>query len=167
MIRLTKEADYAIVLLIRFAEDPERGSHSARDLATEVHLPVPIVGKVLKALARQGLLQSHRGPHGGYRLAVAPEAISVADIITAIEGRIAMTECQMDEGSNCCIEPVCSARQKWNRINQVICQTLDDISLAEMASPLSESEGSATDEPATVESTASEGGPIPGQRVQT
>lgn len=136
MIRLTKEADYAIVLLIRIAEDPEPVAHSARGLAAEVLLPVPIVSKVLKALARQGLLQSQRGARGGYRLAVAPQAISVADIVTAIEGPIAVTECQMDAGSNCCIEPMCSARQKWNRINQVIHQTLDDISLAEMASPL-------------------------------
>lgn len=133
MIRLTKQADYAIVLLIRMAEVGHRASHSARDLSQEVHLPLPIVSKVLKTLARKGLLVSHRGVNGGYSLAFAPEDVSVARIIAAIEGPIAITECQSD--SECAIQRHCSSRQKWNRINQLICHTLDDITLAMMAHP--------------------------------
>jgi FeS assembly SUF system regulator len=139
MIRLTKQADYAIVLLIRMAEE-SRQSHSARDLATEVHLPVPIVSKVLKTLAREGLLVSHRGVNGGYSLAATPAQISVADIIGAVEGPIAMTECQLVAPANCQIQSVCSSRKKWTRINRIIQQALADISLAEMAQPLTQIE---------------------------
>ena len=139
MIRLTKQPDYAIVLLIRMVEEPHP-SHSARDLATEVHLPLPIVCKVLKTLARGGLLVSHRGVNGGYSLAQPPEQISIADVISALDGPIALTECQAHAPLTCCIQGNCSSRQKWNRINHLIQQTLADISLAEMAQPLTQIE---------------------------
>jgi len=136
VLRLTKESDYGIVLLIRMAEDGTGVSHSARGLAEEVHLPVPMVSKILKALAREGLLESTRGAHGGYRLVVDPANTSVADIVTAIEGPIAVTQCQQSSGESCSIEWTCSARRKWNRINTAVHRALDAISLAEMAKPL-------------------------------
>lgn len=136
MIRLTKQADYAILLMIRMAEDDQATPHSARDLSAETHLPLPIAGKILKALARGGLLVSQRGAAGGYRLAEDPSRITVADIIRAIEGPIALTECQSDMTGPCAISSHCASRRKWSRINDVIERTLDGISLAEMARPL-------------------------------
>ena len=136
MIRLTKQADYAILLLIHMAEQPEGAFHSARGLAEEVHLPLPMVSKVLKQMARQGLLHSHRGVRGGYCLAVDPQRISVAEIIETVEGPIGITDCSTEDGALCSILAVCTSRRKWNRINEAIQQTLRGISLAEMASPL-------------------------------
>ena len=95
MLRLSKITDYGIVLLARLrgAMDPAGATHNARELSAETGLPFPVVGKVLKTLAREGLLDSHRGARGGYALAQPPEEISVAKIIAALEGPVALTEC--------------------------------------------------------------------------
>ena len=81
MLRMTRQADYAIVLLTYFAHHPTVAVYNARDLAGHVHLPEPMVGKILKLLAKSGLLSSLRGVKGGYRLTRAPEGISVAEIV--------------------------------------------------------------------------------------
>ena len=133
MIRITKQTDYGIVLLTHLAADPER-QYNAPDLAAEAHLPLPMVSKILKLLAREGLLASHRGVKGGYSLARRPEAISMAEIIAALEGPIALTECISVEG-DCSHEPLCPVRSNWRRINQAVRTALEGITLAEMAHP--------------------------------
>jgi FeS assembly SUF system regulator len=133
MIRITKQTDYGIVLLTHLATDPER-QYNAPDLAAEAHLPLPMVSKILKLLAREGLLASHRGVKGGYSLARQPEAISMAEIIAALEGPIALTECISVEG-DCSHEPLCPVRSNWRRINQAVRTALAGITLAEMAHP--------------------------------
>lgn len=134
MLRMTRQADYAIVLLTCIADQP--GGLAARDLAEKVHLPVPMVSKILKTLAREGLLLSQRGAHGGYRLARPPEVISVAEIVTAIEGPIGITECTTDAIVNCDIAAMCAVKSNWQKINRVVRQALDQVSLAHMSSPL-------------------------------
>ena len=136
MLRLTKQADYAIILLIRLAEEGKDTAMSARDLAEGVHLPAPIVSKVLKQLTREGLLESLRGVHGGYRLTRPAAEISLAEIITAVEGPIALTECTSSEDPACGINALCSVRLKWERINGLIRGSLEGVSLEEMARPL-------------------------------
>lgn len=136
MVRVTKLADYGILLLTCLAQ---RGTgderHAASALAQETGLPLPTVSKLLKALGRAGILDSQRGPTGGYRLARAPERISVAQIIEALEGPISLTEC-ITHGVSCCeVGPSCSTRTNWDRINAVIQAALGSISLAEMARP--------------------------------
>ena len=133
MIRITKQTDYGIVLLTHLAVHPER-QYNAPDLAAEAHLPLPMVSKILKLLAREGLLASHRGVKGGYSLARQPEAISMAEIIAALEGPIAITECISVEG-DCSHEPLCPVRSNWRRINQAVRTALAGITLAEMAHP--------------------------------
>jgi FeS assembly SUF system regulator len=133
MIRITKQTDYGIVLLTHLAADPER-QYNAPDLAAEAHLPLPMVSKILKLLARESLLVSHRGVKGGYGLARQPEAISMAEIIAALEGPIAITECISVEG-DCSHEPLCPVRSNWRRINQAVRTALEGITLAEMAHP--------------------------------
>ena len=134
MIRMTKQADYAIFLLTHMASEPIR-VFPAAELAEAVHLPGPTVSKILKMLARSEVLESHRGVKGGYSLARQPGSINVAEIITALEGPIAITECINDGPGECSVEPICTVRGHWQRINQGIRGALEAITLAEMASP--------------------------------
>ena len=114
MIRMSKQADYGIVLLSRFASGSLGTIYSARELAGETHIPWPMASKILKLLTRQGLLISHRGATGGYRLARRPEKISVAEIIRRMEGPIALTEC-VEAPGDCKQEPVCQVRSKLDQ----------------------------------------------------
>ena len=132
MIRMTKQTDYGIVLLSRMAGLPDR-LFNATELAAESRLPQPTVSKILKILARAGLLDSHRGVKGGYTLAREPEAITVTEIIGALEGPIGITECIDDTPGECSHEALCPVRGNWHRINEAIRQALDGINLAEMA----------------------------------
>ncbi|HET7451440.1 MAG TPA: SUF system Fe-S cluster assembly regulator [Thermoanaerobaculia bacterium] len=135
MIRMTKLTDYASVLMTFFAREPER-AHNARDLAQETHLPLPTVSKVLKALARAGLLESQRGLRGGYALAREAAEISLADILAAMEGPVSLTQCNEPQGRRCPQESLCPVTDNWKRINHVVRQALSNITLAEMAAPL-------------------------------
>lgn len=135
MIRITKQSDYGIVLMSRLAAAPE-ALHNATVLAADAQLPAPTVSKILKLLARGGLLESHRGVKGGYTLARSPEAISVAEIISALEGPIAVTECIEDAPGECSQEPFCAVRGNWQQINLAIRQALEAMSLAEMTEPV-------------------------------
>src|SRR5262245_5489755 len=112
MIRMTRLTDYGIVLLAHFARHEERGVRSARDVAQESHLPLPTVNKVLKLLARKGLLTAQRGVKGGFMLARPPEQIPVSEIISALERPIAITECTESAGL-CDIEQACPSRSTW------------------------------------------------------
>lgn len=134
MIRITKQTDYGIVLLTQMAGGPEV-QWNAPELAAETHLPLPMVAKTLKILAREGLLASHRGVKGGYSLARPAEEISMAEIVAALEGPIALTECISVEG-DCSHEPLCQVRSNWRRINEAVRTALEGITLAEMARPL-------------------------------
>jgi FeS assembly SUF system regulator len=133
MIRITKQTDYGIVLLTHMAVHAER-QWNAPDLAGETRLPLPMVSKILKLLAREGLLASHRGVKGGYSLAKLAEEISMAEIVAALEGPIAITECIAVEG-DCSHEAGCSVRGNWQRINEAVRGALEGITLAEMARP--------------------------------
>jgi FeS assembly SUF system regulator len=134
MIRITKQTDYGVVLLTQMAAQPER-QYAAPELAAEAHLPLPMVSKILKLLTREGVLESHRGVKGGYCLARDPQAISMAEIIAALEGKIAITEC-IDEVGDCVHERLCPVRSNWHRINEAVLTALSGITLAEMVHPL-------------------------------
>lgn len=132
MIRLSKLADYGIVIMTHMSRHPKR-QHNASAIATESHIPLPMASKILKGLVRAGLLASHRGAKGGYGLARPAELISVADVITALDGPIAVTACIENSPGECEIELLCPARANWQRINDAIRQALAGISMAEMA----------------------------------
>ncbi|MFN7955082.1 MAG: SUF system Fe-S cluster assembly regulator [bacterium] len=136
MFRMTKQTDYGIVLLTRFAASPTGEVHTARDLAEETALPLPMVSKILKVLGRYGLLVSHRGVKGGYSLARHPDRISMIDIVAALEGPVAITECSLERPGACTQETLCPVRTNWQRINQVIRDALAGLTLAEMTQPL-------------------------------
>lgn len=132
MIRLSRTSDYGIVLMAHLAGCSDLGPHNAREVAADAGLPLPMVSKILKALARQGLLVSHRGAKGGYSLARTPEKISAAEMITALEGPIGLTECSVHPG-HCVQESSCHVREPWQRINAVVRQALLDVTLADLA----------------------------------
>lgn len=132
MIRLGRLTDYGIVLMAHLAGAGD-GPHNARDLAAETQLPLPAVSKLLKSLARAGLLESSRGAKGGYQLARPADAISVPEMIEALEGPIALTDCTLHEGA-CVQEASCHVRTPWQHINQAVHDALAKISLADLAS---------------------------------
>lgn len=134
MLRLSKLTDYAIIVMTSLADAPEQ-VFSASELAERTHLETPTVSKVLKMLAKSGLIQSYRGAHGGYRIQGDPGRLSVADVIKAMEGPIGMTECSAHKGL-CAQEAVCTLRSNWRRISRAIEIALSDVTLAEMARPM-------------------------------
>jgi FeS assembly SUF system regulator len=132
VIRLSRLADYGIVMMTHMARHPDR-QHTASEIAAESHLPLPTASKILKTLVRAGLLVSHRGVKGGYGLARPATALSVADVIVALEGPIALTACIENGPGECEIEALCPARANWQRINDAIRHALEDVSVEEMA----------------------------------
>jgi len=132
MLRISKLSDYAILMMVELARDGE--TLSAHALSERVGVEVPTASKVLKLLAGSGLLESFRGASGGYRVIRAAADISVAEVIAAIEGPIAMTECSVEEGL-CNQEDSCELRGNWQRISLAVAEALQRVSLAEMATP--------------------------------
>lgn len=132
MFRLSRLSDYGIVLMAQLASHGQGAASSAREMAAEAQLPLPVVSKVLKALAREGLLDSHRGSKGGYTLARPAKAISTAEMITALEGPIGLTECTVHPGQ-CVQEASCHVREPWQHINSVVRQALGRVTLADLA----------------------------------
>jgi len=135
MIRMTRLTDYGIMLLTLFARDEKHPMKSARDLSGEAKLPLPTVSKILKLLARHGLLEAHRGVRGGFTLSRKPDAITMATVINALEGPIGVTDC-CAPASGCGIENSCIVKSNWMKINRVVFGALDRVTLAEMTHPL-------------------------------
>jgi len=105
---------------------------TANSLALSTRVPAPTVSKILQSLLHSGLLDSVRGARGGYRLTRSASNISVRDIIHCLEGHIALTECNLEQGE-CEQQAFCSTSNNWKRINTAIHHALEDISLADMA----------------------------------
>jgi len=135
MIRMTRLTDYGIMLLTLFARDSKHPMKSARDLSQEGKLPLPTVSKILKLLARHGLLEAHRGVRGGFTLSRKPDAITMAEVIGALEGPIGVTDCCAPR-SDCGIEKSCIVKSNWMKINKVVLEALGRITLAEMTHPI-------------------------------
>ncbi|RKZ87866.1 MAG: SUF system Fe-S cluster assembly regulator [Gammaproteobacteria bacterium] len=133
MLRMGKLTDYGIVLMSYLASKTYQ-QHSAHNLSDAVQMPLPTVRKVLKSLSQAGLLKSERGAQGGYNLTRNPKSISIAEIITAIEGPIALTECVSDE-NHCEQESHCSVQTNWTRINNAVFHALDEVKLSDMLVP--------------------------------
>lgn len=132
-MRLSSLTDYAIVMLSAAARTAGQGHVSATTLAEETGVPLPTAQKLMGRLASAGLLISTRGTGGGFRLARDPEAISVADIIEAVEGPIAMTAC-VDEGRHDCgLETACRVKPHWGAVNHAVRGALGGVSLASLA----------------------------------
>ncbi len=131
MFKLSKTTDYGIVLMAQLASEPSPVPQNARELAACSDLPVPMVSKILKALAKEGLLSSQRGSKGGYSLARDPEELPVAEMIRVLEGPLALTDCAVGPAV-CSHESGCAVREPWQQINRVVERALEGVTLADL-----------------------------------
>lgn len=136
MIRITRLTDYGILLLIHFARSAEAGTRTARELSARTRVPLPTVSKILKLLAHHGILETHRGVRGGFSLAREARRITVVEIISALDGPIALTECSDPASHTCELEGCCPVSSNWKRINRAVTGALAGITLEEMAHPM-------------------------------
>lgn len=129
MLRITKITDYGFILLVHMACQDKNVLHNAKDLSASICIPLPTVSKVLKILTQGNILASHQGSKGGYSLARPAEDITAAQIIEAVEGPVAITDCSSSEGCdrNCPVSP------SWQKVNARIIGALDGLTLADIA----------------------------------
>lgn len=134
MLRISKLADYGTVIMAYMAQGSRR-TFSAADIAEELHLSPPTVSKILKMLARGGLLSATRGSQGGYALARPANAISIAEIIDVMEEQpFGLTECSSLSG-RCAQESLCNVRANWMRINHAVRLALEGVKLIDLTRP--------------------------------
>lgn len=133
MLRVSKLTDYATVILSFMAKDA-RDVHAAIEIASATGIALPTVSKILKLLVHAQVLISTRGAKGGYALADAPDKITVATVISALEGPIALTECSISH-QGCEQASGCGIRSNWGLINQTIHDALESVTLADMIKP--------------------------------
>lgn len=132
MIRISRLTDYGIVLMSHMAAHAA-DVHNAAEVAHDAHLPLPTVSKLLRLLTKEGLLESHRGVKGGYGLARRADEITVGNIVSALEGPVAITTCTNSSPGECEHEGRCPVRSHWHLINLAVRQALDSVTLADIA----------------------------------
>lgn len=153
MFKLSRMADYGVVLLSTMARQ-QGARYAAPELALRTTLPAPTVSKILKLLAKAEIVSATRGAQGGYALARPPSAITVAEIITAFDGPVALTACVGGSDDSCAVESLCPMAGGWNRINMAVKKALDSVSLADL---IAESESSFLPMPGTEQEPAAIG----------
>jgi len=134
VIRINKLTDYGIVIAVRIAKEESERLHTAREIAEDTHVPQPTVTRLLKQLARSGILTSTRGAAGGYSLAQPAETIPVARLVEALEGPIALTECS-NTVCSCALEDYCAVEAPWQTVSLAVRNALETVTLADMAQP--------------------------------
>ena len=130
MLKMSKLTDYGTMVLSFLAENPKQ-MQSASDVARQTRLALPTASKLLKLMTRAGLVVSTRGAKGGYRLSRSPDEISAADVIDALEGPVAITQCSEADG-HCELEDFCGVSSSWQKINISIRRALDDVRLSQL-----------------------------------
>ena len=133
MLRLSKLTDYGTVILGYIAKDVSQ-LHAAQEISVATGIASPTVSKILKMLAKANILNSTRGAKGGYALAREAKLITVASVISALEGPIALTECSLTQ-HDCEQATGCDLRGNWGLINLAIQTALESVSLADMIIP--------------------------------
>lgn len=130
MFKVNKLTDYATVLLLEVAR--HREARSSQHVAARTGIPLPTVAKLMKNLNKAGLVASRRGAGGGYSLGREATEITLADVIQAVEGPIALTACADTSDERCNIESICPVQGKWNRANSAVREALAQVTLADM-----------------------------------
>ena len=130
MIRISKLADYAVVIMGWLAQ--QQAPCSIEQISEATGVPLATVRKLTRFLAQAKLCSARKGPHGGYRLAHAPQQISLLAVIEAVEGETAVTDCARQEGCDCALLPHCDARPGWQVINRIIRSLLSGLSVADV-----------------------------------
>jgi len=132
MIRLSKLADYSFVLLSQMVRG-EKDSWSASELSALTTLPLPTVAKLMKQLAKAGIVSGQRGSRGGYRLAAPADHISISRIVEAVDGPIALTDCIDESEPDCAVMSSCPMHGGWERVNAAVRAALEEIFLSDLA----------------------------------
>jgi FeS assembly SUF system regulator len=133
MLRIRKFTDYAFVVLVHIAERNHSSPVSANAISDSTRIPLPTVSKVLQQLTSAGLVSSLRGVNGGYQICVPAEEISVARVIEALEGPLALTECADGDPDTCSESRHCPLHRHWPLINQAVYRALSDVCLADLS----------------------------------
>jgi FeS assembly SUF system regulator len=136
VIKMNKMTDYGIVLLTALARDGKSKTWAAKDLSAHTRIPLPTVGKILKLLSRGDFLISTRGSQGGYKLAKNPKEITLAKVLSLLEGQSGLTDCSDKNHSECSIQSVCANKTNWRKINNAIYKALENLTLEDMSRPL-------------------------------
>lgn len=129
MLKLTRKADYGLISLKHMAM--KNGSASAREIADAYGIPLPLLSKVLQALAKTGFVQSEHGANGGYRLRRDPGAITALEVIRSIDGPIFLTSCFTDS-EVCGLASRCNVREPLRKVHEGIQNLLGSITIADM-----------------------------------
>lgn len=133
MIRVSRMADYGVVTLTFLARQPQ-GYFSSSRIAERTGVPLPTVCKLLKTLVKSGVVVSRRGSSGGYGLARPADQISVADLVVALDGPIALADCLQDTNTSVCgLEGFCTVRGPWQKVSEAIRVALEEVTLASIA----------------------------------
>jgi FeS assembly SUF system regulator len=132
-MRLSSLADYADVMMAAAARHGTDGRLSATILSAETGVPLPTAQKLVSKLAGAGLLASQRGATGGFVLAREAEAISLIEIIEAVEGPIALTSCVDEAKHDCALERACKVRPHWAVVNGAVRKAFEDVRLNQLA----------------------------------
>ena len=130
-MRINKLTDYSIVILTNMVINGDKKMYTAKELSEITEIPLPTVTRILEMLSNKELLDSQQGPQGGYSLTKSAENTSVREVIEAMEGPIALTECS-DDDCGCAYETSCAVGKPWQKINKAIIDVLQNINLAEM-----------------------------------
>ena len=137
MLKLSKKADYGLMAMKHLAENTQRGTCSAKDIAESYSIPAELLAKILQRLVKGGLLHSQHGSNGGYTLARDASGISAFEVIRAIDGPLFITSCITVRGE-CDQSERCTIREPLRKVNQSIEDVLRGISISDMRD---ESEG--------------------------
>ena len=133
-MRLTHLADYAVVLMTAAARYPEGARLSATELSADTGVPLPTTQKLMGQLAGAGLLSSARGAAGGFALARPAAEISLADIVEAVEGPIALTMCSDSNNHDCALDAHCRVKPHMGLVGNAVRGALGAVSLQSLAS---------------------------------
>lgn len=131
MIRISKLTDYGVVIMAFMAHNPLH-LFQASEIARSTSIAKPTVAQLLQKLTKNKLLISERGTHGGYHLATSPDKITIADLVQALEGPIAITECNLGH-EYCHSATLCTVKAPWQRINTAIHSALQSITLSDLS----------------------------------
>ncbi len=134
MLKVNKLTDYATVVLITIARSDM--VRSSQHISENTGIPMPTVAKLMKSLNKAGLVRSQRGASGGYVLGKVSAEITLADVIQAVEGPIALTACADTSDEHCSIEAVCPVQGRWNRVNAAVRDALSQVTLADMVADM-------------------------------
>ncbi|MES2729456.1 MAG: SUF system Fe-S cluster assembly regulator [Pseudomonadota bacterium] len=133
MLRISKMADYAIVVLADLADAPQDNVATSVAVAARTSIPEPTVAKVMKPMTKSGWLVAQRGARGGYKLAQPLAGIAVSDVITLFDGPLTLTNCGDDtDAHQCKVGMACRVRGRWAKVSQALHDTLRQISVADL-----------------------------------